>query len=97
MCEIIGLRISNSRATTHYIPLNHAGHPQVQAGNVDTYDPEHLPLRMHSGFLAQANQVQSASSNAEADRLSKKYGIKGGPVLSYLASLMLPASGLFPI
>jgi hypothetical protein len=90
MCDIVGLRVPDSRATAHYVPLNRAGHPQVRAGDVDNYDPEHLPLRTHSGFLAQAYEVQSASSNA--DRLAKKYGIKGAPILSYLPSLTFPTS-----
>jgi len=92
MCEIVGLRIPNSRATTHYVPLNRAGHPQVHADDVETYDPEHLPLRTHSGFLTQAREVQIAPSNAEAIRLAKKCGIKGVPILSYLPSLTFPAS-----
>jgi len=92
MCEIVGLCIPNSRATTHYVPLNHAGHPQVQAGDVETYDPEHLPLQMHSAFLARAYEVQIAPSNAKAVRLAKKYGIKGVPILSYLPSLTFPVS-----
>jgi len=92
MCEIVGLCIPDSHATTHYVLLNRAGHPQVRAGDVETYDPEHLPLRVHSGFLARAYEVQTAPSNTKAIRLAKKCGIKGVPILSYLPSLAFPAS-----
>jgi hypothetical protein len=42
--------------------------------------------------MAQANEVQSAESNAESDRLAIKYGINGVPLLSVLDSLSLPLS-----
>lgn len=84
MCEITGLRIPGGRATTYYVPLNRTSHP--------VYDPENLPLRTHGRFLTQANEVQNALSNADAEDLAKKYGIKGIPVLSYIPSLNFPAS-----
>lgn len=92
MCDITGLRTPNSRATTHYVPLNRTGHPHLQAGDIEAYDPANLPLRTHSRFLTQANEVQSTPSNAEAEELAKEYGIKGIPLLSYVPSLNFPTS-----
>ena len=40
--------------------------------------------------MAQANEVQSAKSNAKSNRLTTKYGINGIPLLSVLDSLSLP-------
>ena len=42
---------------------------------------------MHTQLLEQANEVQGALTNAEAERLVKQYGIKGLPLLSCLLSL----------
>lgn len=57
-----------------------------------TFDPAHLPLRTHSEFLTQAREVQFAATQANSDRLSKKYGVKGVPILSALSSLTFPSS-----
>lgn len=93
-CEIRGLRIPNTRVTTHYVPLNRSSHPAVQADPslVTIYDPKNLPLCTHDRLLAQGKAVQRASTLAEADRLSKKYGIKGVPALSFIPSLDFPGS-----
>lgn len=93
MCNIKGLRVPNSRAPTHYVPLDRARHPSVRnTESIKQYDPAALPVRTHLEFLAQAREVQSAPTNADEDRLAKEYGIKGIPVLSYLPSLFFPAS-----
>ena len=47
---------------------------------------------VHNTFLAQANEVQAASTVVSANVLAKKYGIKGIPLLSYLPSLSFPSS-----
>src|SRR5215469_11838970 len=49
MCEIVGLRIPNSRVTTHYSPLDRSRHPDVRDANdtVRIYDPNNLPMRSH--------------------------------------------------
>jgi hypothetical protein len=93
MCGILGLRIPDSRATTHYVPLDRSRHPNVinNAAAVSSYKPTDLPLRTHDQFMAQAREVQSAPTVAAADRLSKQYGIKGVPALSQLSSLSFPA------
>lgn len=92
MCEIVGLRVPNSRATTHYVPLDRANHPSVPADTVHVYDAANLPLRNHKTLLAQANEVQSALTVTEASNLAKKYGIKGVPDLSYAPGLSFPSS-----
>ena len=37
-------------------------------------------------------QVQQASTNAEAERLAKEYGVKGAPVLRFIQSVQFPWS-----
>lgn len=96
MCKILGVRIPGSRATTHYVPLDRSRHPSVigsqDADTVARYDPSNLPLRTETEMLHQAQKVQDASSDAEAGRRSKKYGIKDIPALSHLKSLSFPLS-----
>jgi len=94
MCEILGLRVPDTRATTHYVPLNRSSHPAVHADNtaIVKYNPRDLPLRTHGALIEQARRVQSATTNVELDRLAKRYGIKGVPMLSYLTSLSFPVS-----
>ncbi|KII93391.1 hypothetical protein PLICRDRAFT_101756 [Plicaturopsis crispa FD-325 SS-3] len=95
MCNITGLRVPDSRAPAHYVPLDRSRHPSVRNTNkVKTYDPSNLPLRNHSEFMHQAREVQYTLSAADENRLSMKYGIKGVPVLSCLSSLSFP--GCFP-
>jgi hypothetical protein len=92
MCEVVGLRIPESRATTHYVPLDRSNYPGCSADATQSYDPLRLPLHSHDRLLEQANEVQSTAMNAEAERLAKQYGIKGVPVLSYLPTLDFPTS-----
>jgi hypothetical protein len=94
MCEIIGVQDSSPRVTTHYVPLERSRHPDIHgyADKLQAYDPNCLPMRSHDRFLAQAKQVQLASTNTEADDLAKLYGIKGVPILSYLHSIRFPTS-----
>ena len=88
LCMIQGIRIPNSRITTHYIP--HCC-KNLQAGHTD-YDPANLPQRSHKQFMAQASEVQSTKINAQSDRLATEYGVNGIPLLSVLDSLSLPLS-----
>ena len=94
MCHIQGLRIPDSGATTHYVPLDRSRHPLVhnKPSIIQKYDGANLPLRTHKEFLRQVREVQSAMTDADAERLSKEYGIKGVPLLSHLSSLKFPAS-----
>ena len=92
MCEITGLRVPDSRATTHYVPLDRSNHPSISPTSIQTYNPNNLPLQSHRQLLEHASNVQGASTNAEAVRLAKQYGIKGLPLLSYLPSLEFPTS-----
>jgi hypothetical protein len=94
MCKILGVRVPGSQATTHYVPLDRSTHPSIQEEEhaVAQYDPTALPLRTEAEMLRQAQEVQDAPSNAEASRLSRNYGIKGIPALSYLKSLLFPLS-----
>lgn len=94
MCEILGLRIPGARATTHYVPLDRTRHPHIcaNASAIQTYDAACLPLRDHHMFMVQGREVQSADSTSSADKLAKKYGIKGVPLLSHLPSLSFPTS-----
>ncbi|KAJ3498860.1 hypothetical protein NLJ89_g10165 [Agrocybe chaxingu] len=94
MCKILGIRIPDSHVTTHYVPHDRSRHPDVKADRtaIKVYDMENLPMRSHDEFLAQADEVQRAPTKAAAERLSKTYGIKSIPILSYLPSLKFPAS-----
>jgi len=96
MCMIKGVRVPNTRSTTHYVPLYRGNHPSVvvpaDIPEVKVYNPANLPLRTHTEFLEQAHHVQFAASNAEEQRRSKACGIKGIPLLSHLPSLIFPSS-----
>jgi hypothetical protein len=92
MCEIKGLRVPGTDTTTHYVPLDRTNYPHTQAEATRAYDAERLPLRNHETLIAQANEVQTATTISAADTLAKKYGIKGIPLLSYLPSLSFPSS-----
>jgi hypothetical protein len=73
-------------------------HPDIQKDQYGDckkkYDPHNLPLHTHNGLLAQAAEVDAATTITAADKLSKEYGIKGMPLLSYVHSLFFPH--LFP-
>jgi hypothetical protein len=88
MCEIQGVRIPSSRVTAHYVPLHRDNFPDPQ----HQYDAAALPLRNHASFMKQAEEVQSALTNATSEGLATKYGIKGVPLLSALSSLSFPVS-----
>ena len=85
-CEICG--ICHPTGKVYYVPL---WHPEES----NDYDPKTLPKRTHQRFLEQAGEVVLATTNAEEDCLSTKYGIKGIPLLSLLGSLSFPSS--FPL
>jgi len=85
-CEIHGIR--HPEGKVYYVPLQ-----QTEADSC--YDPKALPKRTHQRFLDQAGEVVLAATNAEEDRLSTKYSIKGIPLLSLLGSLSFPSS--FPL
>ncbi|KZP33936.1 hypothetical protein FIBSPDRAFT_943038 [Athelia psychrophila] len=51
-----------------------------------------LPLCTHDGLLAQAREVQSATTAIDTSRLAKVYSIKSIPLLSYLPTLFFPTS-----
>jgi hypothetical protein len=88
MCEIQGIRIPSSQVTTHYVLLHRENFPDSQ----HQYDATALPLRNHASFMEQAQEVQSALTNAASEQLATKYGIKGLPLLSALSSLSFPVS-----
>jgi hypothetical protein len=94
MCKILGVRVPNSRATTHYVPLDRSQHPAVLTSEtaIQKYDPAALPLHTEEEMLRQAREVQESRTNTIEKELSKKYGIKGVPILSYLKSLSFPLS-----
>lgn len=96
MCKIQGLRTPNQPGTTHYVPLDRSSHPDIQnnqsGDRIKKYNPYNLPLRTHDELLAQAAEVDAAATITTADRLSKEYGIKGTPLLSYIHSLSFPHS-----
>ena len=88
MCNIQGLRIPSSHLTSHYILLNWDHFPDVQ----DVYHPNSLPLQNHQTFIQQAIEVQTAVTTTASERLTKKYGIKGLPLLTPLTFLSFSLS-----
>ncbi|KAL1686110.1 hypothetical protein GGG16DRAFT_64889 [Schizophyllum commune] len=95
MCKIVGVRIPQKpNVTTHYVPLHRANHESVQSDPSATaiYDGGHLPMRSHEEMMRQATEVQFAPNTATANRLAKRYGIKGLSVLRHLSSLAFPTS-----
>ncbi len=90
MCKIVGLRIPNSNATTHYVPHDRSHHPDVlcKSDAIKVYDLGDLLLCSHDELMDQADRVQLASTNAEAENLAKEYGIKSLPLLAFLNSLL---------
>jgi hypothetical protein len=94
MCHIKGLRIPNSCATTHYVPLDQSRHPDVQHNNaaIQKYDPSQLPLRTHADYIEQGRQVQFASNDTEFKKLSKQFGVKGVSILMHIPSIYYPSS-----
>ena len=96
MCKIQGLWAPDQPGTTHYVPLDQSSHPVVQRDHsgkhMKKYNPYDLPLRTHDRLLSQATEVNDTTTNATTDRLSKQYGIKGTPLLSYVHSLFFPSS-----
>lgn len=88
LCTIQGIRIPNSRIMTHYVPLSHKN---LQSDRSD-YDPTNLPMRTHKQFMAHANEVQSAETTTQSEKLAQQYSINDIPLLSVLDSLDLPHS-----
>jgi hypothetical protein len=83
-CKIRGIRDADGGGKTNYVPLHRA--------EGESYDPLALPLRSHDEFIEQAVYVETAATDAEADRRSKSTGINGLPVLATLSSLSFPGS-----
>ena len=94
MCKILGVRIPNSRNNTYYVPLDRSSHPTVKESDsaIAVYNAAELPLRNEAEMLRQAKEVRDAPSQAQKDRLSMAYGIKGVSLLSNLKSLHFPLS-----
>lgn len=93
MCKIAGIHSSGGK--TNYVPLNRSWATEDdELGDeiIKVYEPAALPLRTHVELLSQATEVQLARTDAEADRLSRQYGIKDIPLLSTLDSLLFPIS-----
>lgn len=94
MCSICALRTPNSQNSIHYVPLDRSQHPVVKnnPSYLPSYAANNLPLRSHTEIITQANEVQFAPSQAAANRLAKKYGVKGIAILSVLPGISFPTS-----
>jgi len=86
ICDIKGVRFNSK---THYVPLRRDQIPNTQPPR---YDAANLPIRTHQNLMQQARKVEIAPDNAKRERLAKKYGIKGIPVLSSISSISFPFS-----
>lgn len=93
MCNIIGIRVPNVRATAHYVPLDRSHHPlAIPEAAIKAYNPAELPLRSHNDFVSTAKSVDNAETNAQANDLAKQSGIKGLSILASVPSLIFPQS-----
>jgi hypothetical protein len=86
ICDIKGVCFNSK---THYVPLQRDKIPKAQPPR---YDASNLPIRTPEKFIQQARKVELAPDNATRDRLAKKYGIKGIPVLGSISSISFPSS-----
>ena len=82
-CEIRGVRYPTG--SIYYVPL-------ARFNGEESYDADALEKCTHKRFLDQAEEVITAQTNAEEDRLAMTYGIKGVPLLSLVSTLTLPLS-----
>ena len=89
-CNIHGLRAPNADGTAHYVPLDRSSHPE--AGRPLIYDLRQLPMQTHEEFLKCAQEVITAPTRADEEKLAKHYGIKGKTILIGLDSLSFPSS-----
>jgi len=94
MCKITGVPSPGSRGHTLYVPLDRSRHPDVLKSTSATraYNAFALPLRSGEEMLQQGEEVMLARNKATSDILSRKYGIKGVPILAELKSLSFPLS-----
>ena len=94
MCKITGVCDPGSRGHTLYVPLDRSRHPDVleSTSAICVYDACALPLRSEGEMLQQGEEVMLARNKAMLDSLSRKYGIKGVPILTELKSLSFPLS-----
>ena len=94
MCKITSVAMPNSHGNTLYVPLDCSQHPSVikSSSSIHSYNPCNLPLCSGEEMLQQGKEVMLVPNMATSDRLSRKYGIKGVPVLAELKSLSFPHS-----
>ena len=76
-CKVNAVSIPGEKKRTYYVP------PSIDLTGLG---------RSHEELMAQAELVDKASTNAEAEALSKEFGVKGGSILSEIDSLSLPQS-----
>ncbi|EUC56560.1 transposase family Tnp2 protein [Rhizoctonia solani AG-3 Rhs1AP] len=93
-CRISGVRNPDPAPgednKTNYSPLSRpftTGRHQPRE-----FDPLDLPWRTHTEFIAHAQQVDAAITDAEADRRGRHYGINSLSPLARLSSLDFPGS-----
>jgi hypothetical protein len=85
-CEIRGVRYPTG--SVYYVPL-------ACSNGEESHYARSLQKHTHERFLNQVEEVITASTTAEEERLSMNYGIKGLPLLSLFGTLTLPLS--FPL
>lgn len=93
-CRICGVRNPHPSTEddnkTNYVPLSRpftTGRHEPRR-----FDPLDLPRRSHHQFILQAQQVESAPTDAEENRRSRHFGINALSPLARLSSLDFPAS-----
>lgn len=87
-CHIGGVRIKGTKNLSYYVPLTRPpGYPP------SPYSITNLPpLRNNTEFLAQANEIESATTAVQRKRLSQQYGINRLPLTASLPGWTFPWS-----
>ena len=88
-CRICNIQAVRFNSRTHYVPLRRDKIPRAEPARYDASNP---PIRSHERLMQQAYDVEMAPNNVTHEELSKKYGIKGTPVLSAISSISFPSS-----
>lgn len=94
-CEVTGVRILTIRnvmkaSKIYYFPLwPPSDHPAPQA---PVWDPARLPMRIDRQIEAQLAEIAATTTAASKDDLSKKYGLNGETLLSWLSSVSVTST-----
>lgn len=92
-CPHEGICMHNSSNKSYYLPMiRPPGYP------VYNYSADNMPpFRTHKQWMWQADRVDRATTQAEADRRSRKYGINGTAITARIPGVQFPISYPFDL